>query len=104
MAWTKTTRKEYRRVGQRYASDMTAKEWMLLSQLLPKRSRTGRPNKWHLRTIMDAILYRAPRKIATCAKLCESELWQQDSRVAIRIFLMRTDGLRRLPRRAIRWK
>jgi putative transposase len=57
MAWTKTTRNEYRRVGQRYASDMTAKEWMLLSQLLPKRSRTGRPNKWHLRTLMDAILY-----------------------------------------------
>ena len=57
MAWTKTTRKEYRRVGQRYASDMTAKEWILLSQLLPKRSRTGRPNKWHLRTLMDAILY-----------------------------------------------
>src|ERR1700676_2604516 len=27
------------------------------------------------------IALRAPRKIATSAKLCESELWQQDSRV-----------------------
>jgi putative transposase len=57
MAWTKTTRKQYRRVGLRYASDTTAKEWILLSPLLPKRARTGRPPKWSLRTIMDAILY-----------------------------------------------
>jgi hypothetical protein len=33
MAWTKTTRKQYRRVGLRYASDTTAKEWILLSPL-----------------------------------------------------------------------
>ena len=57
MAWTKTTRKKYRRVGLRYASDTTAKEWMLLSPLLPKRARTGRPPEWSLCTIMDAILY-----------------------------------------------
>jgi putative transposase len=57
MAWTKTTRKHYRRDGLRYASDATAKEWILLSPLLPKRSRIGRPPEWHLRTIMDAILY-----------------------------------------------
>ena len=57
MAWTKTTRQQYGRDGQRYASDTTAMEWILLSELLPQRSRTGRPPKWHLRTIMDAILY-----------------------------------------------
>jgi hypothetical protein len=34
MAWTKTTRKQYRRVGLRYASDTTVKEWLLLSRLL----------------------------------------------------------------------
>ena len=33
MAWTKTTRKQYRRDGQRYASDATWKEWMLFSRL-----------------------------------------------------------------------
>ena len=43
MAWTKTTRKQYRRVGLRYASDTTVKEWLLLRPLLPKRGRLGRP-------------------------------------------------------------
>jgi putative transposase len=57
MAWTKTTREQYRRDGLRYASDTTVKEWVLLSPLLRKRARTGRPPKWSLRTIMDAILY-----------------------------------------------
>ena len=57
MAWTKTTRKQYRRAGLRYASDTTAKEWILLSSLLPKRSSTGRPREWSLRIIMDGILY-----------------------------------------------
>lgn len=57
MAWTKTTRGQYRRVGLRYASDTTWKEWTLLSRLLPKRARTGRPPTWTLRTIVDAILY-----------------------------------------------
>jgi putative transposase len=57
MAWTKTTRKQYRRDGLRYASDTTWKEWMLLKRLLPKRSRTGRPPEWELRIIVDALLY-----------------------------------------------
>ena len=34
----KTTRKQYRRDGLRYASDTTAKEWMTLRPLLPMRS------------------------------------------------------------------
>jgi hypothetical protein len=51
MAWTKS------RNGLRYASDTTAMKWILLSELLPQRSLTGRPPKWHLRTIMDAILH-----------------------------------------------
>jgi putative transposase len=57
MAWTKITRKQYRRDGLRYASDTTGKEWILLSRLFPRRSRIGRPPEWPLRTIMDAILY-----------------------------------------------
>jgi putative transposase len=57
MAWTKTTRKQYRRVGLRYASDTTDKEWKVLRPLLPKQSRTGRPPKWGLRVVVDAILY-----------------------------------------------
>ena len=57
MAWTKTTRKQYRREGLRYASDTTAKEWILLSRLLPKRGHIGRPPEWTLRVIVDAILF-----------------------------------------------
>jgi hypothetical protein len=30
--------------------------------------------------LLHAINFRAPRKMATSADLCESELWQQDSR------------------------
>ncbi len=57
MAWTKITRKQYRRDGLRYASDTTYKEWKLLRRLLPKPCRIGRPSKWGLRAIVDAILY-----------------------------------------------
>jgi len=57
MAWTKTTRKQYRRDGLRYASDTTFEEWMLLSPLLPKQGRIGRPREVSLRAIIDAILY-----------------------------------------------
>src|SRR5260370_10609502 len=57
MAWTKTTRKISRRTGFRYASDTTAKEWILLSPLLPRPGRVGRPREVDLRMIMDAILY-----------------------------------------------
>jgi putative transposase len=57
MAWTKTTREQYRRAGLRYASDTTAMEWISLSALLPMPARTGRPREWPLRTIMNAILY-----------------------------------------------
>jgi putative transposase len=57
MAWTKTTREQYRRDGRRYASDTTYGEWKLLSRLLPRKSRMGRPRKVSLRAIIDAILY-----------------------------------------------
>jgi putative transposase len=57
MAWTETTRKEYRREGLRYASGTTDAEWGELEALLPGARRLGRPRKWELRTIVDAILY-----------------------------------------------
>jgi putative transposase len=57
MSWTKTTRKQYRRDGLRYASDMTDAEWKVLARLLPKRKRVGRPPKVDLRCVLDAILF-----------------------------------------------
>jgi transposase len=57
MPWTEITRAEYQRSGLRYASDMTDAEWALIERLLPRRRRLGRPRKWDLRDIVQAILY-----------------------------------------------
>ena len=57
MSWTKTTRKQYRRNGLRYASDMTDREWQLVARLLPKPRRVGRPREVDLRAVMNAMLY-----------------------------------------------
>jgi putative transposase len=57
MPWTKTTRKQYRRNGLRYASDLTDREWQLIARLLPKPRRVGRPREVDLRVVMNAMLY-----------------------------------------------
>src|SRR5215468_10390896 len=57
MCWTKTTRKQYRRDGLRYASDLTDREWKVIARLLPKPRRMGRPREVDLRVVLNAILY-----------------------------------------------
>jgi putative transposase len=57
MTWTKTTRKQYRRDGLRYASDLTDREWQLVARLLPKPKRMGRPREVDLRVVLNAMLY-----------------------------------------------
>lgn len=57
MPWTKTTRKQYRRDGLRYASDLTDREWRLVARLLPKPRRVGRPREVDLRVVLNAMLY-----------------------------------------------
>lgn len=57
MTWTKTTRKQYRRDGLRYASDLTDAEWKLIARLLPKPRRVGRPREVDLRVVLNAMLY-----------------------------------------------
>jgi putative transposase len=57
MPWTKTTRKQYRRNGLRYASDLTDTEWQLIARLLPKPRRVGRPREVDLRVVINAMLY-----------------------------------------------
>src|ERR1043166_762117 len=44
-----------------YPSDLTDEQWAILRQLLPpaKRGRTGRPRKYPLREIWNAIFYQA---------------------------------------------
>ena len=55
--WTETTRRKHARKGLRYSSDLTDGEWAVLEPLIPSRSRLGRPAKWPLRTITNALLY-----------------------------------------------
>jgi len=55
--WTEITRRKHARKGLRYSSDLTDQEWAVLQPLIPARSRLGRPAKWSLRTIVDALLY-----------------------------------------------
>ena len=57
MSWTKTTRKQYRRDGLRYASDVTDAEWKLIARLLPEPRRVGRPREVDLRVVLNAMLY-----------------------------------------------
>jgi transposase len=59
MAWTETTRGDYRREGRRYASDLTDTEWDFVAPLTPAPSRIGRPREVDLREILNAILYMA---------------------------------------------
>lgn len=59
MAWTEITRRQYRRDGLRYASDLTDAEWELLRPLMPPASPLGRPRQTDLRRVVEAILYIA---------------------------------------------
>jgi transposase len=55
--WDDTTRAQYARDTSRLPSSMSDEEWAVLGPLLPARSKLGRPAKWPLRIIMDAILF-----------------------------------------------
>lgn len=57
MPWTEITRRQYRRGGLRYASDMTDAEWAVIARQLPRRHRLGRPREVDLRQVLQAILY-----------------------------------------------
>lgn len=57
MCWTEITRPNYRRDGQRYASDALDAEWRVIAPLLPGRRRVGRPRTVDLREVLNAIFY-----------------------------------------------
>lgn len=59
MAWTEITRRQHRRDGLRYASDLTEAEWKLVALFMPARSRIGRPRETDLRAVVNAILCMA---------------------------------------------
>src|SRR5512132_445424 len=57
--WTEITRPKYERTGQRYASDLTDREWAVIEPFMPAPKRLGRPRETDLRAVLDAILYTA---------------------------------------------
>lgn len=59
MAWTEITREQYDRMHLRYASDCTDEEWALIEPFMPAPHKVGRPRKWRMREIWNAIQYIA---------------------------------------------
>lgn len=59
MPWTDTARHEYLRETDRYASDLTDREWELIAPFIPPPKRVGRPRKVDMREVMNALLYMA---------------------------------------------
>ncbi|HEY5410759.1 MAG TPA: IS5 family transposase [Caulobacteraceae bacterium] len=55
--WTDTTRAKHARKGLRYSSDLTDAEWAVLAPELPAPGRLGRPRRWALRQIVEAMFY-----------------------------------------------
>ena len=55
--WTDTTRALHARRGLILPSDLTDAEWSVLEPLLPSPSHVGRPRKWPMRWILEAMLY-----------------------------------------------
>jgi putative transposase len=55
--WTPATRAKHNRSGLRYETDLTDAEWVLIEELMPAPACRGRPRKWSLREIVNAILY-----------------------------------------------
>ena len=55
--WTDTTRANHARAGLALPSDLTDGEWAMLEPFFPPPSHVGRPRKWSLRRIVEAILY-----------------------------------------------
>ena len=55
--WTDTTRVQYARSELALPSDLTDSEWAVLEPFFPSPSHVGRPRKWPLRRIVEAILY-----------------------------------------------
>lgn len=55
--WTDTTRVQHARKGLALPSDLTDGEWAVLEPLFAPPSVVGRPRKWPMRRIVEAMLY-----------------------------------------------
>lgn len=59
MPSTETTRWNYDRRDQRYASDSTDEEWTFVGPFVAPVTKVGRPRKTNMRSVWDAIQFMA---------------------------------------------
>ena len=57
VVWTDSARRQYQRLGRRYASDLTDEEFALIGPMLPPAKGGGRRRGTDLRIVLNAILY-----------------------------------------------
>ena len=55
--WTPATRRQHSRKHLRYETDLTEEEWAIIAPYLPGSPVRGRPHKWSMREIVNAIFY-----------------------------------------------
>lgn len=55
--WTDTTRKQHARKDLALPSNLRDTEWAIIEQLLPPPLPVGRPRKWKMRRIFEAIMF-----------------------------------------------
>ena len=55
--WTPAARAQLARAARPYATSLTDAEWALVAPFMPAPARTGRPRRWPMRALVDAILY-----------------------------------------------
>ena len=55
--WTPATRRQHSRKHLRYETDLTDEEWAVIAPYLPGSPVRGRPHKWSMREIVNAIFY-----------------------------------------------
>src|ERR1700686_4577003 len=55
--WTAEHRREARREGLRYASDLTNTEWDLAGPMIPPAKRGGRQREVNVREVLNGIFY-----------------------------------------------
>ena len=55
--WTSATRVQHTRVSNRYQTDLTDAQWLLIADMLPAAAGLGRRREWAVREIANAIFY-----------------------------------------------
>ena len=61
MAWTKAAQTKYSRPHSHLQNDLTDREWEIISPMIPRQGRMGRPRKADMRRVFDAAPPMPPK-------------------------------------------